>query len=644
MPRFITLMFFLLLLAGPTHAAEVAAQSYHRAFAAIASNKPEEAEGLIAHGSDPILNKVVRGYAMALPGNDYSFEQLDSFLNENPGWPGLRGIQMIAEQKIPSNATAAQIISWFSERPPVTLIGFYRYVEALNLAGQAAGAQSTIRERWINGDFNGDEQTAFYTHYGALLGSSTMWARMDRLLWKGDTAEAQRMMPYVDATDRSIADARLALASQASNAESVLARVPSDARNDAGLLYQRLRWRVKNNHDDEAISILLHAPAELGNPEAWWDQRQIMVRRAMQKHDYALAYQLASGHGQRAAKQIVQAEFLCGWLALRFLNQPEIAHTHFQNLYDNASTPISRARGSYWLGRTYEALGDKNSAEQAYEDAAAFSTAYYGQLAMVRLYEQPELVAKADPPLPEPARRKFMSRDMIRAIMRLTDIGEDEHARSFFHAATEAAAERAEFIILTEVATHMRRPDLAIQAVKAANQKDMLIESGGFPLLTEHVPSPPESAFTHALIRQESMFNPDVASPVGARGLMQLMPATAKDVARKLDIRYSESRLTDPDYSLKLGTTYVQQQIDHFNGSYILALAGYNAGAGRVREWISEFGDPRSPDIDPVDWVELIPVYETRNYVQRILENIQIYRAKLAGGRAPLMIINDLRR
>jgi soluble lytic murein transglycosylase len=313
-------------------------------------------------------------------------------------------------------------------------------------------------------------------------------------------------------------------------------------------------------------------------------------------------------------------------------------------LYDNASTPISRARGAYWLGRTYEVLGNKNAAEQSYEDAAAFNTAYYGQLAATRLYTNPVLTAKADPPLPEAVRRSFMSRDLIHAIVQLADIGENDRAHTFFHAATETATERAEFIVLTEIAAHMRRPDLGIQAVKAASQKNMLIETGGFPLVSMHIPTPPESAFTHALIRQESMFNPDASSGVGARGLMQLMPRTAKDVARKLGIRYKETLLSHPDYSLKLGTAFVQEQIEHFNGSYVLALAGYNAGPGRVHEWIGEFGDPRNGTIDPIDWVELIPMQETRNYVQRIIESLQIYRAKLAGGQSRLLIINDLRR
>ncbi|MGB9151516.1 MAG: lytic transglycosylase domain-containing protein [Alphaproteobacteria bacterium] len=648
MSRFSLILLFVVLLAAPARAVDTDAKYYHRAFAALESNNAQQAEALAERGPDQLLNKVVRGYAMALPGNDYPFEELNAFITGNPGWPGLKGIQMIAEQKIPPNAVPAQVVAWFSARPPVTVAGFYRYADALNQTGMAQAAENAVRARWINNDFTGDEQTVFYARYGALLDRDTMWARMDRLLWKEDDVEARRLIPYLDSTDASVAGARLALANQSRDAEMWLSRVPSGGQNDPGLLYQVLRWRVKNNLDDDADDILLRAPARIAGSnagaEAWWDQRQVMVRRAIARRDYDLAYRLASEYGQTEPKSLVQAEFLSGWIALRFINQPTVALKHFQTLYDNASTPVTRARGAYWLGRTYEALGNKNAAEQAYEDGAAFNTAYYGQLAATRLYANPVLTAKADPPLPEAAHRALMSRDILHAIVRLSDIGEPERAHTFFHAATESATERAEFIVLTEIAAHMHRPDLGIQAVKAAAQKDMLIENGGFPLISMHVPTPPESAFTHALIRQESMFNPDAASGVGARGLMQLMPRTAKEVAKKAGVRYKETLLSDPAYSMKLGTAFVQEQIEHFNGSYILALAGYNAGPGRVHEWLSEFGDPRNDNMDPVDWVELIPLQETRNYVQRIIESLQIYRAKLAGGQSRLLIINDLRR
>jgi soluble lytic murein transglycosylase len=556
----------------------------------------------------------------------------------------LKGIQMIAEQKIPESYGPRQLVAWYSAHPPVTEAGFYKYVDALNLSGMGANATTAIRARWVEAEMGGDEMTSFYSRFGSLLDGNALWARTDRLLWKNDAAGVRRMLPYLSATDRAVAEARLALANNDRDAESILARVSSDARNDPGLLYQKLRWLVKNNRDSDAEDILHDAPDDVGDAQIWWTQRNILIRRAIERRDFSGAYRLAADHGQTKAKNATEAEFMAGWLALRFLDRPAVAAKHFQGLYDMAGTPVSKARGAYWLGRTYEAAGNRNAAEQAYQDAAAYNTTYYGQLATTRIFANPVLSAKVDPPLPDAARQKIMARDKVRAILRLSDIGEADRARTFFRAAADSAQERAEFVVLAEVAQYMRRPDLGIQAVKAAAQKNMLIHNGGFPLISLNVPTPPEIAFTHAVIRQESLFNPEAGSSAGARGLMQLMPGTARDTARKVGIAYSDTQLLDPETNMRLGTYFLQSLLDKYEGSYILALAGYNAGPGRVREWVGLFGDPRTPEVDPIDWVELIPMSETRNYVQRIMENLQIYRAKLAGGTAPMTIMRDLRR
>ncbi|MDD5586113.1 MAG: lytic transglycosylase domain-containing protein, partial [Alphaproteobacteria bacterium] len=241
-------------------------------------------------------------------------------------------------------------------------------------------------------------------------------------------------------------------------------------------------------------------------------------------------------------------------------------------------------------------------------------------------------------------RAAFFARDSVQAIENLYRIGQKDLARRFFKAISDYVSQRVEFVLLMELAYELQRPDWAINAAKAAAQKNMLVGAGSFPVLSMRIPTPPELAFTHALIRQESLFNADAGSPAGARGLMQLMPGTAKGMCRKLDIRYSDSRLTDPDFNVRLGTAFVQEQLDQFDGSIILALAAYNAGPRRAREWIEQFGDPRSSRIDPIDWVEMMPIYETRNYVQRIIENLQFYRARLNGGQAPLQIVRDLKR
>lgn len=618
---------------------------YRRAFSELNAGHPDIAVTYAEHGGrDPVLNKILHADYMAQPGNDVPFEDMAAFINSNPDWPNIKGICSIAEQKIPANASSEQVINWFSAHPPVSLTGFYRFMEALEATGQAQNMAQRIRARWTDYDFSNDDLSSFHSRYARFLDDDASRARLDRLLWKNDSIGARRMYSYVDDGIQALANARLALANQNPNADAFVSRVPGSLQSDPGLLYERLRWRMRNNMDDAAIESLTHAPDNLGKPEAWWTQRQTMIYRLILRHDYSLAYALAADHGQQDSKTIIQGEFLAGFLALRFLNNPSQARQHFQALLDNASTPISKARGAYWLGRTYEALNNKAEAEQAYETAAALNITYYGQLATTRLYNDPVIRATPEPKIPIAVRQLFFGRDLIRAVQRLHAIGEEDRARVFFKAATDSAEQRSDFAMLTELAYQMGRPDLAIEAAKAANQKNMLMASGGFPILDHPLSGQPEPAFTHALIRQESMFNPNAASPAGAHGLMQLMPRTAEEVARKLGIKFKTSLLTNTNYNLRLGTTFIQNQLAIFDGSYVLALAGYNAGPRRVREWMAQIGDPRDANVDPVDWVEMIPVYETRNYVQRILESLQIYRARLNGGQAPLLIIKDLRR
>ncbi|MDD3030164.1 MAG: lytic transglycosylase domain-containing protein [Alphaproteobacteria bacterium] len=648
MPRLFSFLLTLALGVLPFFGAEAKTQTvesyYARAFAVVEKGNATTLEKLIEKGPDPILNKVLRGYAMALPGNHYSFKRLDHFMRDNPAWPGLRDIQMIAEQKISRGAKPGSVVTWFTNHPSIMLEGFYRNIDALQKLGQKKKALALIRERWVEDNFSRAEQADFYKRFSSALNDNDMWNRTDRLLWDDQKSQVRRMFPYLNTTKRLLATARLEMAHNRRGASFWLSRVPEDARNDPGLIYLRLKHAVKHKDDKTAYALLLNPPASLGQPEAWWSQRAIMIRRAIEEKQYALAYRLASQHGQTSPRTQVDAEFMSGWLALRFLKRPDLALGHFQALYDTASTPISRARGAYWLGRSYEVLGNKLEAEQAYEDAAVSNTTFYGQLALTRIYAAPTLTAQKDPAIPEAFRTAFFNRDNIRAILRLTKIGQKDQARTFFLAATEAATKRSEFVLLTDVATLIHRPDLGILAVKAANQKNMLVQNGGFPLISTQLPDKPEQAFIHSLIRQESLFNPKAISPAGARGLMQLMPHTARDICQKIGLKYKKKHLHTPEYNVQIGTSFVAKQLKRFDGSYILALASYNAGPNRVRNWMDVFGDPRSPHVDPIDWIELIPVPETRNYIQRIIESLQVYRAKLAGGKSRLLIIKDLKR
>lgn len=638
------LLLFACLVAAPASAATIEAQNYRHAFALIDSNRALEAEIFAVHGHDPVLNKVIRAIYMAQPGNDTSFETMADFIAHNPDWPDLKGIEAIAEQKIPTTMPAAQVLGWFATYPPVSLVGFYRLIDTLNITGQTENVAALIRKRWIEGEFTVEELSAFRGRFQQFLGEEEDRARLDRLLWKGETANARHMYPLIDGGLKALAEARIGLASRSGNVDALIERVPRSLLDDPGLEYERLRWHVHNNRDDEAISILKHAPDSSGKPELWWEQRQIMARRLMANKDYDEAYELASNHGPLEGRPLVDAEFLSGWLAFRFLNSLEDARRHFQTIYDHSATPLSHARGAYWLGRVYEAHGDKNQAQQIYETAAGFNMTYYGQLAAAHIYENPVIQATPEPAIPPAVRNAFFNQDLIQAVEKLSALGEHDRAHTFFHSAVDSAHLRADFTLLMELGYRIERPDYAIEAGKAANLKNIMITAGGFPLLGRTIPHPPDPAFTHALIRQESMFNPEARSPVGAEGLMQLMPSTAKGVAKKLGVRYRPKMLSDPTYNLHLGTAFVEDQISSFDGSYILALAGYNAGPHRVREWMTQIGDPRQDDVDVIDWVEQIPISETRNYVQRIMESLQIYRARLAGGHAPLQIMKDLKR
>ncbi|MDX9689265.1 MAG: lytic transglycosylase domain-containing protein [Proteobacteria bacterium] len=633
---------FALFLAGLTPAQ--ASHGYLDAFVALDKRETGPAKSLVYRGGNAVLNKVLKAELMAQPGNDYSFDELATFITENPNWPGLNGIRMIAEQKLPSGANSQRVIRWFTSYPPLTLAGFFRYADALENSSGRKKVVELARERWINKDMSKAEQTEFLGRYRHLLTKKDHEKRLSRLLWDNQIAGARAMYSYVSKDWQALAEARIALANQTNTANGLLSKVPASLRKDPGLLYDRLKWRRKNDLDKEALDILLNPPNDPDHADKWWDERNIMIRRAMEGKDFNLAYRLASNHGTMKGFDYIQAEFLAGWLALRFKNRPDIAHKHFSHFIEEAGTPISRARGYYWLGRTYEAANQPHDARQAYETAGTINTTFYGQLALARLDSSPVIQAMPEPAIPENIRTAFYRSSLITAVEQLYNAGVYGRAEKFFKAASDVATKRVDFALLLELAYQLQRPDWAVKAAKAANQHNIIVPGGSFPVLDIKIPQPPELALTHALIRQESQFQADVGSPAGAKGLMQLMPGTAKDVCKELGIAYRPQSLSDPDYNVRLGTTFIQKQIDSFDGSYVLALAGYNAGPRRARQWIDLFGDPRTANVDAIDWIELIPIYETRNYVQRIIENLQFYRAKLNGGQAPLLIMQDLKR
>jgi soluble lytic murein transglycosylase len=381
----------------------------------------------------------------------------------------------------------------------------------------------------------------------------------------------------------------------------------------------------------------------------WWTERNILIRRSMEKHNFPLAYQLAKAHGQSEGQPLAEAEFLAGFLALRFLHQPSEAFEHFHRMYRVSQTPMSRSRGAYWCGRAAEALGDRKQAHEWYGAAIKFPTMYYGQVASVALGGDRPL---ALPPEPVPSAAEvaeFNRRELVRVVRVLHEIDPRDGADRvglFLRRLGKDASVGTDYTLLARLADEMRRPDLAIFMAKQAFNTGVVLAVSGYPTVPLRQTSGVESGLLLSLIRQESTFNPNTVSSAGARGLMQLMPATAQLVANKLGVHHNDGRLTaEPDYNILLGGSYIGQMIDNYSGSYIMAIAAYNAGAGRVRDWVAKFGDPRGAGgVDPVDWVELIPIAETRNYVQRVLEALQVYRVRLGQGGGERALGHDLHR
>lgn len=630
-------------------AAEASAErpaTYREAFKVMSGKQKYLARHFSIAGPNVILNKVLRAELMALPGNDYSFDELGTFITENPNWPGRKGVIMIAEQKIPSHYSSKQVINWFTTSPPMSLNGLKRYVLELKKVGKLQVAADHVRDWWINRDFSKGEYRGYYKRFKSNLRHIDHKNRISRLIWQKKFKDARKMYRFLNTETKKLMMARIALAKNLRGANKYLKQVPKKLLNDEGLIYERLRWRQKRKMNSGAKELLLSQPANITQPKKWWSQRHIIVRRLMERRRFSEAYRYASTHGMKADAGFpyLQSEFVSGFLSLRKLNKPKQALQHFSNLTYTAQTPVSRARGHYWVGRALEVLGKKKAARKSYESAGILNTTYYGQLALARLNNHPIIYARPESTLPRSIRNKFYKHDMTQAIMQLDSIGQERRAQKFYMSAVKGSFRRADFALLLELAYNRHRPDWAVKAAKAANKKNLIISGSAFPVLAMRIPSPPELALTHALIRQESEFRSKAGSRVGAQGLMQLMPSTARAMAKKLGVRYRRSALADPSYNVLLGTAFIQRQINNFDGSYILALAGYNAGPSRARKWIKMFGDPRSSKIDAIDWIEQIPIYETRNYIMRIMENLQFYRARLNKGKAPLLISTDIKR
>jgi soluble lytic murein transglycosylase len=586
---------------------------------------------------------------------------IENFRLAHPHWPAQDELREKAEAALfLTDATTDQVKAFFSTTQPQTGAGKAALAGVHRKENNEAAARELVISAWRDHTLNAAIEKKILDRYGGWLTAEHHRARIDRLLYpdeKGAIQAALRVSKLLPADEQKKVTARIAVVQRGGNAGKLLDALPASAvKADVGLRFNHIQWlrRTKNKERRErAWQMLLDAPSEpnvLLDLNNWWTERRINCRGALNDGKPQVAYEIAAKHGLVSGDGFIEAEFLAGWVALRFLNDPHTALRHFVSLRGAATSSRSIALGEYWLGRTALVLGDQNAAMVHFHGAAKYPQHFYGQLARQSIDSRPAHLEITSTPLPTAADiQAFLARDAVRAIGVALATGYDGALPQFYLALSRKLTNPAEVVLLVELAKITGDRQVALRLAKIAFNRDLPVGDYALPigvmptfrsLLTDRV----DPALVHALSRQESEFNAAAKSPVGAAGLMQLMPGTARAVAKAYKVKFDQAQLTNPVYNSQLGEAHLRDLIDSYRGSYFLSLAAYNAGGGRVAEWMKSFGDPRDPHVDPVDWIERIPFTETRHYVIKIMESLQLYRSRLAGPKQALQLVQDLNR
>ena len=573
-----------------------------------------------------------------------SFARFKDFIDRNHDWPQMTGIQRRFEQRLAKTGrySVDAMILYFGQHPPLTASGWEVYLQALTRKGQRQRGAVLFREWWVDAIIPVADQIRLAERYKDMLSAADHRKRLDRIVYDKQYSAARSLADRLGGGYRQLVEARIALRNEKRNVQRAVNQVPAGLTNSNGLIYDRIVWRRRNENIKGAIELLMNSPKieDEGIAKLWWRQRHILARDMIEEGRYVEAYDLLNQHKQVSALGFSQAEWLKGWLELRFLGRPHQAFQSFERMYNAVTTPISRARGSYWAGRAAERLGQSDVANLWYQTAAQYPTTFYGQSAAVRAGIKNALnpVALGNATMNAEGRNAkipLYRDDRVQAAMALNRAGEREDAALFLRRVLydiDNANQLHFFAPLAELAVQMSQPEVAIRVTKKAERHRLFLSESAYPSLMHKIrrSNPLDPAMVHAIIRQESRFDALAKSPAGALGLMQLMPATAQETASKLGIQHRRAWLTDrPEHNIILGSEYLSRMLDRYDGSLPLAIAAYNAGPGRVNSWINRFGDPRTSAIEMLDWMELIPIYETRNYVQRVLEAYAVYTVKL---------------
>lgn len=597
---------------------------------------------------DPVARKIALWALADGAPNSLSFFEADSVRRDLNGWPRAARRQATAEKLVETSGMSPdRIIAWFGGAEPATVQGAMALAGALRASGRGEEARTLIRRWWREELFDAEPQAALRARFGAYLTQDDNLARADMLLYGPQGPAAREMVNSLPEAYRTVADARMALRSNSPSGNEMIAAMTSDQRQTPGLIYEQAAFFQRRGLTTMALQLargFKPAPTQAVAARAWTTDLRKLVVAGLAAGDYAGAYGAAANTGLTVGPDAAEAEFYAGWIALSKLKNPAAAAQHFARLAAAGTSPITQGRALYWQGRAAEALGDKAGAQAFYQQGAQHITVFYGQLAAERAGMR-TLTLPKDPVITQADRARFEGRELVRALRLLYETGNRDTFKVFALHVDDTLPTAAECALLVDLARSYGDPDTAMRAVRTAAQRGMTLPERGYPLLAApSVPGGAEPAFVFSITRQESNFDSRARSAPGARGLMQLMPATGAATARSLGESYSVDRLFEADFNMRLGARYLGDMINTFSGSYIMAAAAYNAGPGRPPQWAALCGDPRGATTDPLDFIECIPFVETRNYVMRTLETMQVYRARLNGGSAPLTLSSDLKR
>lgn len=595
---------------------------------------------------NPAFAKLITWEYLLDQDSGAGFEEITTFIDNNPNWPEQKKLRIRAEISLHNdNVPDHEVIEWFGDGKPLTGIGKIALAEALQRNHKASHDKivSLIRDAWRDGDFDEPQEKKLLDKYSDMLTHEDHIARIDRLLWEERTSAAKRVLNYAPASYQKLFKARMALIDDKRLAIIAVAQVSSSLKSDPGLIYDRMTYRARRDDDSGVRDMLLAAPEHPPYADKWWKYREAQIHLAIDDKNYTLAKKLLANNGQTEGTGLADALWLQGWLKTEFLHQPQEGYDLFTGMYEKVKYPVSRSRAAYWAGRSAEKSGNAESAAKWYKTAASYPTTFYGQLGVLKSSGTSPLSIPSSPPISDEAKHKFDQDDFIKAIRLTIDAGNFDLARRLITLAVENTEDLSQVALVTELGEDSGHSHLSVHAAKKALHQNIVLVEGGYPTPKTPGSTGIERDLTLAITRQESEFDPNAHSPSNALGMMQLLPRTAKEIARKNHIGFSPSELSNPSYNMMLGSLYLSRLINSYDGSYIMGIAAYNAGPGNVQRWVRKFGTPDNNVDNAINWIEKIPFNETRNYVQRVLENLQVYRAIERDGES-LKLAEDLKR